>query len=95
MTAEETLERANRAEKLVNDPAFNEAFALLRETILANIENAPIRDTDGVHELRLMLKILRGVRSHLEQAVRDGKVIVHRLEEKRRLTPADYSATYR
>jgi len=95
VTPEETLERANRAEKLVNDPMLDEAFELVRASLLESIENAPIRDVEGVHELRLMLKLLRSARGHLDQAVRDGKVIVHRLEEKRRMTPIDYSAKYR
>lgn len=106
MTAEEALQRANSAEKLVNDPMLTEAFDLVRKTILANIEDAPIRDKAGVQESRLMLKLLKSVKGHLEQAVRDGKVIVHRLEERkkldqaqaeelRRLTPAAFAANYR
>lgn len=106
MTAEEALQRANAAEKLVNDPMLNEAFDLVRKTILTNIEEAPIRDKAGVQESRLMLKLLKSVKGHLEQAVRDGKVIVHRLEEHkkldqaqaeelRRLTPAAFAANYR
>jgi hypothetical protein len=106
MSAEEALARASAAEKLVNDPILTEAFELVRKTILTNIEDAPIRDRAGVQESRLMLKLLKSVRGHLEQAVRDGKVIVHRLEErkraeqalaeeKRRITPAAFAANYR
>lgn len=106
MTSEETIERANRAEKLVNDPLLNEAFETLRMKILTNIEEAPIRDKAGVHECRLMLKVLASVRGHLEQAVRDGKVVLHRLEErkkfekaledeKRRQSPAAFAASFK
>jgi hypothetical protein len=95
MTPEQALERGARAEKLLADPMFAEALDTVREQILKNIEAAPIRDHEGVHELRLMLKLLRGVRGHIEQAVRDGKVIVHRLEEKRRISPAEFSAGFR
>lgn len=95
MTTEETLERANRAEKLVNDPMLSEAFETVRVTLLENIEAAPIRDSEGVHELRLMLKLLRSTRAYLEKAVRDGKIVVQRIEEARRMTPIDYSTQYR
>ena len=106
MTPEQQIERASRAEKLVNDPLLIEAFDVLRTKILANIEEAPIRDKAGVHECRLMLKVLSSVKGHLEQAVRDGKVVLHRLEErkrfekaledeKRRQSPAEFSASYK
>lgn len=95
MTPEQALERANHAEKLLADPLLSDSFELVRTTLLQKIEEAPIEDAAGVHELRLMLKLLRSARGHLEQAVRDGKVIVHRLEEKRRMSLNDYSAKFR
>jgi len=95
VTPEQQLERAGKAERLLQDPMLTEAFTLLREQILSNMENGPIRDREGLHECQLMLKLLRGVRANLEQAVRDGKVIVASLEEKRRLTPVEFSAGYR
>lgn len=95
MTPEQSLERAGKAEKLLNDSMLMEAFELVRTQILTNIENAPVRDRDGVHEMQLMLKLLRGVRVNLEQAVRDGKVVIATLEQKRRLSPTEYSAGYR
>lgn len=95
MTPEQVLERAGRAEKLITDPMMIEAFELVRTQILTNIENAPVRDRDGVHEMQLMLKLLRGVRVNLEQAVRDGKVVIATLEQKRRLAPAEFSQAYR
>lgn len=95
MTPEQQLERAGKAERLLQDPMLIEAFDLVRTQILNNMENGPIRDREGLHECQLMLKLLRGVRANLEQAVRDGKVIVASLEEKRRLAPAEYSQAYR
>lgn len=106
MTPEETIERANRAEKLVNDPMLKEAFVTLRAKLHQNIEAAPIRDKAGVHECRLMLKIMTSVEKYLESVLRDGQIVLHRLEErkkharaledeKRRLAPVDYSTLYR
>lgn len=95
MTPEQTLERAGRAEKLLADPLLIETFEMMRAQILTNIENAPVRDHEAVHEMHLMLKLLRGVRVNLEQAVRDGKVVIATLEQKRRLTPVEFSAGYR
>jgi hypothetical protein len=68
---------------------------MVRQRLLDTIESAPIRDVDAMRESQLMLKLLRGVRVNLEQAMKDGKVIIQRLEEKRRLTPVEFSTTYR
>jgi hypothetical protein len=95
MTPEVILERANKAEKLLNDPLLTEAFEMVRQRLLDTIESAPIRDVDAMRESQLMLKLLRGVRANLEQAMKDGKVIIQRLEEKRRLTPVEFSTIYR
>ena len=95
MTPEQVLERASKAEKLLNDPLFNESFELVRQRLLETIESAPIRDVDAMRESQLMLKLLRGVRVNIEQAMKDGKVVVQRLEEKRRMTPVEFSTTYR
>lgn len=95
MTPEQRLERANHAEKLLKDPLLVEAFEAARTKYLETFENAPVRDHEGVHEIHLMLKLLRDVKSHIEQAVRDGKVIVATLEEKRRLAPSEFSASFR
>ena len=95
MTPEEKLERANRAEKLLNDPLLIEAFDSVRNSIIKTIESAPIRDHEGVHECLLMLKLLPGVRSYLKQALNDGKVVIAALEQRRQLTPAEFTANYR
>lgn len=77
------IERALRAQKIVNDPLFDEAFQMVKTAILEKIEAAPLRDTEGAEKLRIMLKLLRDVRAVFEQAVNDGKVAEHRLETKR------------
>lgn len=68
------IDRGIKADALLNDPILSEAFAGVREAILRQIEQAPIRDRDGVHELKLMLKLLADVRANLNKAVQDGKL---------------------
>ena len=88
MSDKEVLEKASKAERLLADPLLTESFDAIRMAILDKIEAAPVRDRDGVHELKLMLKLLRDVRGNLEQAVRDGKFVTLRTrsedEEKKR-----------
>lgn len=86
----ETLDRAGRANRLLKEELLVEAWQSVREAILHKWEASPVRDNDGREYLYLMLKALNDARGYLEQASRDGKVVIHlqeqRESEKRRLT---------
>jgi hypothetical protein len=89
-------DRGVKAEKLLNDELFNEAFANVRENLLANLEEWPLDDPSGAEKLRMMLKVISAVRKHLEKVLRDGKVAAHELELERRkdLSPAEFKRDY-
>lgn len=72
------ITRAVKAQALLEDQELNAAFAAVRESILHRIEEAPIRDKDGLHELKIMLKLLNDVRANLQSVVNTGKVIEYR-----------------
>jgi hypothetical protein len=92
MNDQAAVDRAARADALLKNEMFNDAFACVREAILERIENWSLQDTNGAEQLRMMLKLLRDVRANIEQAVRDGKVSSFRLdEERRKLSPAEWS----
>lgn len=78
------IDRAVRAERLLNDPLMVEAFDTVRKAILATFEASPARDAEGREHLYQRLKALNDARGYLEQAARDGKVLLHLQEEKRR-----------
>ena len=91
------VDRGAKAEKLLNDPILDEAFGLVRTAIIEKWEVTPLRDRDGAHELKLMLKLLGDVRANLEQAVADGKLAAAELKQQARRdqSPAEYTAAYR
>lgn len=78
------IERATKAEKIINDAVFQDAFDKVRLALLDKIEGSPVRDKDGREYLYLMLKALSDAKGVLEQAMRDGKVALHLREQKRR-----------
>lgn len=95
MSLEDDRDRGAKAERLLNDPTLSEAFDLVRVAIVDQWAACPIRDKDGAHELKLMLKLLGDVRANLERAIADGKLAAVELENiNRRETPADFRATY-
>jgi hypothetical protein len=78
------MDRAAKAQRLLEDPTLTAGFEAVRQAIYAKIEDTPIRDTEGLTQLRIMLKLLRDVRANLETAVRDGKLAAVKLEQEKR-----------
>ncbi len=81
----------------MSDSLLTESFDLVRTAILEKWELTPLRDKEGAHELKLMLKLLGDVRANLEQAVADGKLAAAELKQQARrdLSPAEFRRAYR
>jgi hypothetical protein len=92
MTLEDQMTRGAKAQALLQNPLFVEAFESVSNAIHDQWANCPVRDRDGAHELRLMLKLLNDVRSVFELAVSDGKEARRRLDELNKpvLTPKQW-----
>jgi hypothetical protein len=90
MNIESDLDRAARAKAILDNPTFQESFDLVRQAIHDQWEATPIRDHDGAHELKLMLKLLGDVRANLERAIADGTMAAHELEFRRKSNLADF-----
>lgn len=80
------IERAEKAQRILNDELYKESFELTRQAIYAQIEKTPIRDTEGLMHLRLCLKLLGDVRANLTQILNDGKKAEFDIEEQKRLS---------
>jgi hypothetical protein len=85
MSDQDILDRAHKAQKLIDDPLLSEAFSAVRAAIYEGIEQTPIRDRDGLHEWRLMLKLLKDVKANLDEAVRSGQVVAFRTKQRESL----------
>lgn len=90
------LDRGIKAERLLRDGMFTDAFDMVAKAIHERWEQCPLRDRDGAHELKLQLKLLGDVRANLEQAISDGKLAAAELQTQRReLSPAQFRAATR
>lgn len=78
-TESELISRANKAKSLMENHEFTHAFVAVREALLDRFEACPIRDIEGQHEIKLMLKLLGDVRANLLSVIDSGKVIEYRL----------------
>jgi hypothetical protein len=91
MSIENDLERGQRAQAVLNNPAFTDAFQMVEKAIYEAWSAAPIRDHEGQHELKLQLKLLSDVRANLERALADGKLAAEELKRlNERKSPAQW-----
>lgn len=83
MDAEKELERARIAASLLENEIYKEAVQSVRSAIIDTWASSPVRDIDGQHELRLMLKCLNDVQSHVENVMNTGKMVKIQREEQK------------
>lgn len=76
------FERAERAKHLLADEVLKDAFAEIRNRLIAQLESSAISDVELQHEITLMLQLLRRVREQLERYVGDGAVEQHRAKQE-------------
>lgn len=82
MTNSAELDRAVKAKAVLEAPAFEEAFQLVRASIIQRIERCPLSQKETAEDLRRCLRLLNDVKLNLTTAVASGKVIQFRLEEE-------------
>ena len=83
MSKEQDIAKAQRADKLLKDEDLQGAFDSVRQALFEKIEQTPMRDDEGLKQLRIMLKLLKDVRANLERAIRDGKLASEELRIER------------
>lgn len=74
------MERAARAKSILEDSAYQDAYEAVRAAIIEQWEQCPIRDKEGAHELKLMLKIHKDIEAHMRKAVKDGEFAAEELK---------------
>lgn len=80
--------RGHRAQSLLNNPLLAEAFETLRAAYRQGMEEAPVRDVEGMQVLNISLKVLTAVEGHIEEAVNTGKLATARLDQIREIREA-------
>lgn len=69
-----------KAKTVLDSEAFQNASQAVRQAIVDAWEQCPIRDREGAHELKLMLKLHKDLEGHLRKAVDDGKFAAEELK---------------
>ena len=84
MSLTNDLERAQQAKFLLENPVYTESVETVRNAIIKGWENAPIRDTEAQHELKLMLKLLNDLELNIKRVVDTGKLAQIEIERQKK-----------
>ena len=81
MDYKEEIFRGEQAKNILESAIYKESWEKVREGIITAWETSPIRDKEGQHELKLMLKCLKDVQNYMENVVITGKMAKIHLEK--------------
>ena len=79
-------ENGQRAEAILKNPVWAEAWEAYRQRILEEIERAPSSNTDTVMHLKRLLSACSAAKTHMERIMAEGSFAAKsiELEEKQR-----------
>lgn len=85
MTAQDEIERGGKAQMLIDSDIYRDSMAGVRDAILKQWEACPIRDKEGHHELKLMLKLLNDLQANIKTIADTGKLAQIQIEREKSL----------
>ena len=90
-TIEERVYDASRAKEILENPAFEQAFAHIEQELVEQWKASPARDTEARERLWSYQAMLQKLKSHLVTAFETGKLaqleVEHRKSMLDRLKP--------
>lgn len=86
MSIDTELRRGEQARQVIENPIYSEAIAAVKQGIFDKWASAPMRDREGHHELKLMLKLLGELTGYIETTMQTGKMASMQLEQERKMT---------
>ena len=81
--------RAQEAERIFTSPITTEAFELMERAIVDGWKAAPMRDKEGMEELKRMHKTLESFKSYFHAAINTGKIEISNRDRSIRERAAD------
>jgi hypothetical protein len=82
MTDQQEIDRGREARMVLDSPAYKEAMALMRETVVDKWKACPIRDQEGQRLLLQMMRLADTFEEVLAGMVERGKYAHHVLQKK-------------
>lgn len=86
MSTSEELRRGEQARQLLQNELYQDAVTQVRQAIIDKWMQAPLRDREGHHELKIMLKLLGDLTGYIQTTMETGKMAQIQVESERRMT---------
>lgn len=80
----DAIKMAESAVRVLDEPAHLQAMSAMETAILRQVEECPIRDTEGMQLLLQLLKLHRKYESWIKGAIETGKLERFKLEQLRK-----------
>ena len=80
VNVDQEVSRGRIAESLLENEIYKGAIETLRTAIISQWESCPIRDTEGQHELKLMLKLLNDLQANIKTVMHTGQMAKVQIE---------------
>lgn len=68
------IKRGIEAERILTSPVWLDVWEKMEQAIIDGWKDAPMRDSEGMAELKRMHNTLKSLKANLESAVFDGKI---------------------
>lgn len=86
MSIDNELRKGEQARQIIESELYQEAKGSVRQAIIDKWIACPMRDREGAHELKIMLKLLGEVTGYIETAMQTGKMAAIQLESERKVS---------
>ena len=93
-TIEERIYDANRAKEVLENEAFQAAFADIENEVIEQWKTSPARDEAGREKLWIYLSMLQKLKAHLETTLQTGKLAQLEVEHRQTLAQRVGSALF-
>lgn len=84
MDLSEEIQRGIKAQSILESEIYQESIDTVRQMIIDQWAKSPIRDHEGQHELRLMLKLLDDLTGNIKQIAETGKLAQIHIENEKK-----------
>lgn len=85
MSLSDEIQRGIQAQSILDSEIYQESVEAVRSAIIRQWEACPIRDVEGQHELKLMLKLLGDIQANIKTVMETGKLASVQIERESKL----------
>lgn len=84
-TVEQRLYDGSRAKEVLENEAFQQAFADIEQEVIEQWKSSPARDEAGREKLWIYLMLLKKVQTHLQSSLEGGKLAQLEVEHRNKV----------